>query len=131
MRTRSILTIFILLFSLTGLAQTPVTQGPVSVNDSFEWTLPSNVTTADAPTFTARVRDSLQPGIVTEITAFTCAGTICTTKLTAANVDALNRVGQHTLTVSLFRADVGDSAPSPPFSLASPAGAPTRLRLIR
>lgn len=114
-------------------AQTVVTVGPVDTTMRFEWAAGNNVTTvADALSFEYRLRDgAFIP--VTALTSVACAGTpiICTAPLIQANADALNRVGSHTLTLSAFRMDLGDSVLSLPFRLTSPVAAPTNLRIIR
>lgn len=118
-----------------AVAQTTVTSGPVTTAMKFEWTMPSNVlTVADAATFEPRLRDgSFIP--VTALTNQSCAlsgsAVVCTSQITQSNADALNRVGVHNLTMSVFRTDVGDSDASLPFVLKTPAGAPTNLRVIR
>lgn len=122
------------LFSSIGLiAQTVVTTGPVTINDRLAWSNPSNVPLSDANSFEYRLRDgSFIP--VTALTNVQCvAGTpvTCTASLTQSNVDALNMIGVHNLTLTLYRADVGESPTSSPFLLTSPAGAPINLRLIR
>lgn len=122
----------ILFLSATLVAQ--VNQGPVDTSMKFAWNNPDNITLSDAPTFEYRLRDSTQVGVVTALTNVQCsAGTpvTCIAQLTPANVDALNRVGVHQITLSLFRADVGESPQSLPFQLQSPAAAPTSLRVIR
>lgn len=118
------------LFSITLNSQ--VTQGPVNTSMKLAWTNPDNITLSDAPTFEYRLRDSTQAGVVTALTNVNCAGTpvACTSQLTQSNVDALNRVGVHQLTLTLFRTDVGESPQSLPFSLRSPSGAAINLRII-
>lgn len=126
------LAIGLFLLSSPLLAQT-VTQGPVTTAMRFEWAPASNVTTvADALTFEYRLRD----GAFIPVTAFTgvmCAGApiLCQAAMSQANADALNRVGAHSLTLSAFRMDLGDSVASLPFVLTSPAGAPTGLKIMR
>jgi hypothetical protein len=122
--------LIVLLCAGTISAQTVVTSGPVTTDMRLAWDLPSNVTVADASTFEVRLRDgAFIP--VTALTNVTCAGATCSAPVSASNADALNRVGVHSLTLSLFRADVGDSAPSTPFVLTSPAGAPVNPRLTK
>ena len=110
-----------------------VTVGPVTTAMRFEWSPATNVTTAaDALTFEYRLRDgAFIP--VTALTGVACAGTpiLCTAPMVQANADALNRVGLHSLTLSAFRMDLGDSTVSLPFQLTSPVGAPTNLRIMR
>ena len=118
--------------AMPAIAQTVVTTGPVDTSMWLEWNPPDNVTTVtDALTFEWRLRDGAIPA--TALTLVTCAGTpiLCQSDLTLSNVDALNRVGVHSLTLSAFRADVGDSRASLPFSLQSPATAPTNLSIMR
>jgi hypothetical protein len=121
----------VLLSAVPAIGQTVITTGPLPANSRIEWTLPANLTLADAPTFEVRLRDgAFIP--VTALTNVTCtAGTpvVCAAPVTASNADALNRVGVHNLTLSYFRADVGDSAVSAPFVLRSPAGAPSKVQV--
>ena len=112
-------------------AQT-VTVGPVNTSMKFEWSPAVNVlTAAEAITFEYRLRDGAIPA--TALTGVACAGTpiVCTAALSQANVEALNREGRHSLTLSAFRVDLGDSSVSLPFILTTPSGAPTGLRIIR
>lgn len=129
MRLFSVLAL--VLYASVASAQV-VTAGPVTTSMKIAWDLPANLTLTDAPTFEVRLRDgAFIP--VTALTNATCvAGTpvVCSAPVTASNADALNRVGVHNLTLSLFRADVGDSAVSAPFVLRSPAGAPSPPRLM-
>lgn len=110
-----------------------VTVGPVTTAMRFEWNPPANVlTVADALTFEYRLRDgAFIP--VTALTGVGCAGApiLCQAPIVQANADALNRVGTHSLTLSAFRTDLGDSAVSLPFVLRSPSTAPTNLRIMR
>lgn len=129
MRTLFATFALLLAMPLATFAQTPVTVGPVNTSMKFGWSLPSNVTVAQAPTFETRLRVDGTPA--TALTGVTCAtATSCQSNLTQSNADALNQVGSHNITLSLFRADVGDSAPSAPFVLKSPAGAPTAVSII-
>lgn len=121
---------FILLAAAIAMGQST---GPVTTASRYLWDMPTNVlTVTDAQSFTLRVKDSMSVP-VTELTGFTCTqGTpiACIASPNQANIDSLNRVGVHNLTVALFRADVGESPYSlPPFVLRSPAGAPTNFRL--
>jgi hypothetical protein len=127
------LLVVLLLIPVSVVAQTPVTQGPVTTAMRFAWNNPDNISLSDAPTFEYRLRDSTQTGVVTALTNVNCAGApvACTSQLTQSNVDALNRVGVHNITLSLFRADVGESPQSVPFSLRSPSAAPTTFRIIQ
>lgn len=112
-----------------------VTRGPVTATMKFQWNAPPNTTLSEQNTWVVRLRDSLSPSIVTELQAFTCtlvnSVVTCQKQLTQANADALNVVGIHNLTVSYFRADVGDSPQSGPFALTSPAGAPTGTKIVQ
>lgn len=126
-----------LLFSTSAFAQagSTVTKGPVDTSMKLNWENPSNITLADAPTFEYRLRDSYFSGTITVVASVQCvAGTpvVCTAPLSQPLVDALNKVGTHNLTLSLYRADVGESFQSLPFGLPSgPPTAPTNLRIIR
>ena len=134
MRLRTLLLVAGLLAAASpSLAQTVVTQGPVTTAFQWEVVPGNNLSAADAMTFEFRVRDSRQVGVVTALTGMVCAGTpvTCRSNLTPANVDALNIIGVHDLTVAIFRQDVGESPQSAPFVLRSPAGAPTSLRITR
>ena len=128
---------FLLLFPSVAFAQagSVVTKGPVDTSMKINWENPSNITLTDAPTFEYRLRDSYFAGTVTIVANVQCvAGTpvTCTAPLTQALADALNKVGTHNLTLSLFRADVGESFQSLPFGLPSgPPTAPTNLKIIR
>ena len=124
--------LLLLLWPTLAAAQV-VTVGPVTTAMRFEWAAGANVTTAvDALTFEYRLRDgAFIP--VTALTGVACAWTpiVCTSPMSQANADALNRVGSHTLTLSAFRMDLGDSVLSLPFRLTSPVDAPTNLRIMR
>lgn len=115
-----------LLLATTAAAQM---KGPLPVGAAAEWEIPDNMQPADGPSFEWRIRDgSFIP--MTALTGVTCAGVTCRATLTASNLDALNRAGTHSVTLSAFRADVGDSVQSAPFVLTSPAHAPRALRLV-
>ena len=115
-------------------AQT-ITQGPVTTTHKIAWDIPANLTLINAPTFEARVSIDGTPALT--LTSVIWAAATATAPaggsavLSASQVDALNRIGSHAITVSLFRADVGDSGPSLPFVLRSPAGVPTGARVTR
>ena len=107
--------------------------GPVTTTSRIAWNAPSNTTLSDQPTYEVRLRDSTTPTVVTVLLAPTCVGTApiaCQVTLTPQNVDALNLVGLHSLTLAYFRADVGEGPLSVPFTLTSPVGAPTSGRII-
>jgi hypothetical protein len=118
-------------------AQT-ITVGPVPAGAKLTFETPSNVVSvSDALTFEARLTlDGTPLTAATSTSGLTCGpavtpaiGITCQWVLTASNRDAMNKVGQHNLTVSMFRPDVGESGPSSPFVLTSPAGAPTGTRI--
>jgi hypothetical protein len=115
-------------------AQTPVTRGPVTTTNRFQWIAPTGISQTDHSTFEVRLRDTTVPTVVTVIQNATCAlvnsQLQCERQLTQQNVDALNMVGIHNLTMAYFRADVGEGPQSSPFVLTSPAGAPTALRIV-
>jgi len=119
-------------------AQAPITRGPLPVGAKVVFEIgPNVVTVADALTFEARLsRNGMPLTAATSTSGLTCAtavapavGITCQWILTASNRDALNQVGVHSLTLTSFRADVGESPASSPFSLTTPAGAPTGLRI--
>lgn len=130
---------FTLTFALIALianilsAQTVVNRGPVTTAMRLAWTAPVGITATDHPTFEVRLRDSFTGTAVTAITNAVCSGApiTCTAQLTQVNVDALNMVGVHNITLFYFRQDVGDGSISLPFQLTTPAGAPTNLRVIQ
>jgi hypothetical protein len=132
---RLLLSVVLLLLASAApvAAQTTVTRGPLPATARFIWNAPTNVTTvAQAQTFEPRLYRGSTP--LTALTSVTCqaaASTIeCTAPVSASNLDALNQVGQHSVTLSLFRADVGEGPHSDPFVLTTPAGAPTAFRII-
>lgn len=115
------------LSSVSAHAQDVITRGPLPPTAKVAWDAPDNVTSpAEAESFEARLVVNETP--VTALTAVTCVAGVpvaCQSPLSASNIDALNVVGVHALTLRLFRADVGESDPSSPFTFTSPAGAPT------
>lgn len=110
-----------------------VNTGPVNTTMKFAWAAPVNLTATDLPTFEVRLRDSKSPTVVTALTNVTCSGTPinCISQLTQSNVDALNMVGVHNITLSYFRSDLPESPQSTPFVLTSPSLAPTGTRIIQ
>lgn len=131
MRRTVLRVVCVLLVSAPALAQAPITRGPLPATAKVEWDAPQNVTTVtEAQSFEPRLLDNGVP--LTALTNVSCQGTpiVCAAPLTASNRDALNRVGAHELRLTLFRVDVGESPPSSPFVLTSPAGAPVNLRLM-
>jgi hypothetical protein len=120
-----------LLLSAPVYAQN-VTVGPVTTAMKFAWAAPINVPSTELPTFEVRLRDSKSPTVVTALTNVQCSGTpvACTSQLTQSNVDALNMIGAHNITLAYFRQDVGEGAQSTPYLLTSPSLAPTAVRII-
>jgi hypothetical protein len=117
-----------------SLAQT-IPRGPVPAGSKFEWRAPSNVTTVtQAQSFEPRLYRGGTP--LTALTTVTCAlttspaGIVCQAPISTSNLDAINQVGVHTLTLSLFRQDVGEGPQSIPFGLTTPAGAPTAFSVV-
>lgn len=139
---RRLLTLIALLAALaptSAAAQTVITVGPVPAGAVLSFKAHESIATwQEALTFEARLNRNGQP--LTAVTAsigLTCAPPVapstkvaCQWVLSEPNREALNKVGLHNLTVSMFRADVGDSPVSAPFSLKSPAGAPSELAII-
>jgi hypothetical protein len=122
----------LLLTSAPALGQT-ITKGPVPATAKFSWEAPTNVTTvAQALTFEPRLYRGTAP--LTALVGATCvlqaAKVVCTAPVSQSNLDAINQVGVQSLTLSLFRLDVGEGPPSVPFVLTTPAGAPTGFSLI-
>lgn len=126
--------LFCLLFASPVFAQA-ITRGPVPAGTRVAYEAPSNVTTVtDARSFEPRF---YRGGVaLTAGTNVTCGpavapvtGITCSFVLNASNLDAVNQVGVHALTLSLFRQDVGEGPQSVPFTLTTPAGAPTGGRL--
>lgn len=123
-----------MLSAVPAFAQNTMT-GPISATQSFVWEAPANVTTAaEALTFEWRINEGPTP--LTALTNVTCApavapiiGITCRSQVGASSADAVNRVGRHQLTIKSFRTDVGESVASLPFTLTSPAGAATGLRI--
>ena len=134
MKTAAKVAAFMALAATALLAQTQVDRGPVTATMKFFWAAPSNITTvADALTFEWRVKDGATPA--TALTGVTCviasSQVQCQSVLGQSQADALNKVGMHSLTLTSFRQDVGESPASTPFSLQSPAGASTGFKIIQ
>lgn len=125
--------VIVLLFTSVNIAygQTVVTKGPIDTTNKLSWELPINVTLADAPTFEYRLRDSLSttPFVLTNVLCPTAL--TCTASVTQSIVDQVNKLGAHSLTLTMFRADVGESSASIPFLLTTSAAAPTGLKIIK
>jgi hypothetical protein len=125
----------LLLVAVAADAQTTISRGPLQAGDKLAWSMPANVTTpADALSFEFRLARNGAP--LSALVNATCAPSggssiACEAALTASNLDALNQVGVWSLTLTIYRSDVGESAASDPFVLTSPAGAPTGVRIIR
>jgi hypothetical protein len=125
---------------LLGLAASAGAQntetGPIAPGRSMAWEAPPNVTTiADAQSFEVRLYRGPTP--LTALVGQVCAASVapvpagrisCKAALSPSNTDALNMVGKHAITLSLFRVDVGEGPKSDPLALTSPAGAPTGVR---
>lgn len=131
---RVLLTVLFVLVAAPVLAQA-ITRGPVPATAKFAFDAPSNVTTVtQALTFEPRVYRNGAP--LTVLTNVTCqalanpARITCQAPVSASNLDAINQAGVHNLTLSLFRLDVLEGEKSVPFSLTTPAGAPTAFQLI-
>ena len=124
---------FLLLLPSVSFSQTVVVTGPVQTGDKLSWDMPTNVPFADRNTFEVRLVIDTTPA--TALTNITCTqgptANSCQTNLTPANIDALNMIGKHDIVLKYFRADVGEGKPSSPFTLTSPAAAPTNLKIIR
>lgn len=110
-----------------------VTTGPVTTTMKFAWGAPTNVPQSELSTFEVRLRDSRSPAVVTALTNVQCSGTPvnCTSQLTQSNVDALNMIGAHNITLAYFRQDTGEGPQSTAFTLTSPSLAPTGVRIIQ
>lgn len=129
-----ILALLLVGFATQAEAQT-LTKGPVPAGYKFKWDAPTNITTvAQALTFEPRIRLDGTPA--TALTNVTCAPPVapatvisCESVITQSNRDALNVIGSHSMTLSLFRADVGDSDVSDPFVLPTGAGKATNVRI--
>jgi hypothetical protein len=113
-----------------------ITRGPVPAGATMSFNAPSNVTTVtQALTFEPRLYRSGTP--LTALTQVTCqlvsnpTRIACVAPISASNLDAINQVGAHSLTLSLYRQDVGEGPQSLPFSLTTPAGAPTAFQIIQ
>lgn len=128
----TILTTAILaLFGTPVLAQTPLP-------NTVLWNMPTAITTpATAQTYEPRLYINGNAAPATALVGVACTdppgpGAIaCTAPLSASNRDAFATPGTYAVTLSIFRADVGESQQSSPFSwITAPApGAPTGLRL--
>lgn len=127
------LCLILLLLSAPLGAQTVVNRGPVTTAMRFAWAAPVNIPQSDLATYEVRLRDSITGTAVTAITNHQCSGTpvACTAQLTQSNVDALNMIGVHNITLAYFRQDTGEGAISTPFVLTTPALAPTAVRIIQ
>ena len=129
--------ILVLLVTASFAEGQVVVTGPVDATMKVEWKLPTTMTVPEGLLFEPRLYDSMVP-LPTKLTGFTCVdGTVtapnpvCRVPLTPALVTQLNTIGKHTLTLTFFRTDVGESPLSVPFSLSSPSAAPINLQLIR
>jgi hypothetical protein len=136
---KTLLTLLTLLIAAPVAAQTVIQTGPVPVGAKIAFKASDNIpTAAQALTFEARLKRNGTPmTAATATTGLTCTqavapatGVNCQWPLTLSNLDALNQIGSHTLTLTLFRADVGESPASSPFVLTSPAAAPSDLKII-
>ena len=117
-------------------AQVTVTKGPVDLTMKMAWDMPAGITLADTSTYEMRLKDTVNNYnlSLTNVSCIVPAGTAtvsCTSPFTSGLVTQLNIFGTHSLTLSVFRADVGDSGLSIPFSLATPLTAPTNFRVIK
>lgn len=128
--------IFLLLVPTFASAQT-VTTGPVDTSMKFAWELPTNLSLTDAPTLEFRMRDTLFPTVTTVLTAVQCnvpvaGGPVsCISQLTSAIVSSLNKIGVHSVTLTYFRSDVGESSQSLPFGLPIPLTAPMNFKITK
>lgn len=136
---RVMLTFVLLALAQLTFAQTPITTGPVPAGAKLFFLADRSVATAaEALTFEARlIRNGTPLTAVTATSGLTCAAPVapatnvsCQWVLSQSNRDALNLVGTHNLTVTMFRSDVGESPASLPFVLKSPAGAPSGVAII-
>lgn len=138
-----ILTFLTLLLTSRAHAQTGViiTTGPVTVNDSIEWTLvdPSLTTAAQAATMQVRMRLDGATGftvLVAEGAGYTAGvspvGWHASQRLTSSMVAALNARGAHQIRVSVLDPMTSIEGPSDvPFVLTSPPPAPAGTGLRR
>jgi len=131
-------TLFLACLLPSLVAAQTITRGPLPIGAKVVFEAGPNIpTVADALSFEARLsRNGIPLTAATATTGLTCGpaiapalGITCQWVLTASNRDALNQVGVHTLTLTHFRADVGESPASSPFVLTTPTAAPTGLRL--
>ncbi len=118
------------------LAQVTVTKGPVDLTMKMAWDMPAGITLADTSTYEMRLKDTVNNYnlSLTNVSCIVPAGTAtvsCTSPFTSGLVTQLNIFGTHSLTLSVFRTDVGDSGLSVPFSLVTPPTAPTNFRVIK
>jgi hypothetical protein len=129
---RLVLLLALVLLPSFAFAQV-VDTGPVTTTMKIAWDQPANVILADAATFEYRLKNN--GTLLATLSSVSCvAGSTvptCTAPVTQALADQVNKVGVQQLTLTLFRADVGESAASLPFSLRSPAAAPGSLKIIR
>ena len=116
----------------TFAAAQTVTTGPVTTAMKVAWELPSNVPLSESASFEYRLKNG--SALIALLTVVNCTGTTtvtCTAPITQTVADQLNTVGVHQLVLTLFRADVGESPASLPFTLPSPPAAPGSLKIIR
>lgn len=123
-----------------GYGQTVVMTGPITTNDTVEWTVsPADAASASiAQSLPARFRDNGQSTFV-PLTATSCVaatapatGWTCTTKVTTQLASLVNVRGTHSLVLTLFDPTAGvEGSAAVPFALSTPAGAPTGVRIIR
>lgn len=140
---RRILSLTVVLAALataSAVAQTTITVGPVPAGSRLSFLADRSIATvSEALTFEARLsRNGAPLTAATSTSGLTCSAPIppatnvsCQWVLTQSSLDALNMVGVHNLTVTMFRSDVGESPASLPFVLKSPAGAPLAVSVIQ
>jgi len=125
------LIVLLALLLLPSIASAQLT-GPVTTTSKLIWTAPSNAgSVATAQALEYRFRDN--GGAFLAVPGASCASLAadgCQTTLSAAMVATLNAIGTHNVTLSAYdTTGLLESAPSIPFVLKSPPGAPTGVKL--
>lgn len=133
--TSLIIAIVLTLLLIRCVEAQVITVGPVTTAHKIVWDAFPNTLAAEAQAFIYRLVDTRDGTASAPLTLgpVTCTGTpyVCTSNLTQAIVDSINRLGAHSLTLTAAHPTGGESMPSVPFSLRVPPAAPTGLRLTQ
>ena len=132
---RLILAMFLVVATVSLIAQTTITKGPVDATMKVAWTMPDGIALADSATYDPILRDSVNNFtlVLTNNSCLVPAGTAtvnCVSPLTPTLITQLNAMGTHSLTLTLRNA-TGETSPSIPFTLATLPAAPTNFKIIK